>query len=676
MEYKFLTQKSENDCGIAVSTMLINYFHNKNFGIEEIKFNNSLNDEMLSLYDIEKILYKYKIEISSYLCSFEEFEQMQITDPIVLNVLNTNQLEHFIIVYKRRKDNYLIADPNNNDLIWINKDELKRAYQGYLAISKFIEKIDFKNKTIFNWFNFMKDFKLEIFFIFLISMITNILIIISNNFLKVYMENISLNHSNTIKLIFILFISVMIVQLSISYFLNKIIYKIKMKVTNKIYKTYKNNILKLEIEKFNSVNKEEWIKKLSHINVISEFINQTIISIPLEFVLFIMASIFLLIISPFILTIVIIQNLSCFILSLFIFYLLRESKLKREREMINFSSSYRELLDGFEEIKYKRIELEMKKKNFKFFKSSMNESKKIFFISNKSDIAFILINKIFFYLIFYISYFYINKNKFSLADLLFYTSISIYINSFFSNLTSYVLDLQEIIIADKSLKLLFENEDSTNDKLKIIKEVKSIEVNNLYKYVNDNCLLNNFSFNFDKNTFIYGKSGSGKTTLLKLLSSHFNNYEGDIFINGTSEFREADLNIYREKVFYLGQYDYLFSGTVWENMQQFKNSIDLKLLDKLQILEILERNKIDLNKQITDNGNNLSKGQRQIINFISLFFIDRDLLLIDEPLSNVDKHTAYFLFKAFMEYKSNSLVIMCDHDLAYLNFFEKRVEVI
>ncbi len=108
---------------------------------------------------------------------------------------------------------------------------------------------------------------------------------------------------------------------------------------------------------------------------------------------------------------------------------------------------------------------------------------------------------------------------------------------------------------------------------------------------------------------------------------------------------------------------------MWQNIQQFKNKVDFQILEDFHLIEILERNNIDLAKKIYENGYNLIKGQRQIINFIALFFTNKDLYLIDEPLSNVDKHTDYYLFKTFMEYKKNSLIVMCDHDLAYSNFF-------
>ncbi|WP_157806956.1 ATP-binding cassette domain-containing protein [Spiroplasma floricola] len=675
MNYKFLKQKGENDCGIAISSMLINYYHNKDFGIEEIKFENSLNDEMLSLYDIENLLTKYKIEFVSYTCNFNELLEIDITNPIVLNVLNDNDLDHFIIVYKKRKNEFLIADPNLNDLKWVSCDEIKKIYQGYLSTTKVFDKVNFKNKSLLNWFTFLKKFKLEISLLFIVSILLNVLILISNNFIKIYMDNINLKNNKTMQLIFLTFALIFVVQTITSYFINKIIFTIKNKVTKDIFCFYKTKLVDLNIEKFNSFSKEEWIKKLSYINSMSDFISQCTISLPLGLTLFLMSSLFLLLISPFILTLVLVQNLISVCLSIVCFYFMKELKLRKERKIIEFFLGYRQLLDGFEEIKYKNIELEIKTENYKNYLSTIKETKNIFNLDSKTQVLFSLTNKLFFYLIFYISIIYINQEKYSLPDLLFYTAVSSYINIFFSNIESFILNIQETLIADKSLNFIFNSKDN-NIEYKKINKIENITAKNLYKYKSDSCLLKDFNFEFDKNTFIHGKSGSGKTTLLKLLSGHYEKYEGELIVNHNINFNNLDKNSFLSKTIYLGQYDYLFNGTVWQNIQQFKNKVDFQILQDFHLIEILERNNIDLTKRIYDNGYNLSKGQRQIINFIALFFTNKDLYLIDEPLSNVDKHTAYFLFKTFMEYKKSSLIIMCDHDLAYSNFFEKRVEVI
>ncbi|WP_416374971.1 ATP-binding cassette domain-containing protein [Spiroplasma clarkii] len=54
-----------------------------------------------------------------------------------------------------------------------------------------------------------------------------------------------------------------------------------------------------------------------------------------------------------------------------------------------------------------------------------------------------------------------------------------------------------------------------------------------------------------------------------------------------------------------------------------------------------------MHKTLRDNGANLSKGQRQIINFMALFFTSKQVYLIDEPLSNVDHSQPMIYLRSF-----------------------------
>gem|GEM_PF-4989308 len=116
MEYKFVKQKTRTDCGIAVSTIIINFLQRTNITLEEIKYSNTIYDNELSFYNIETLLKNYKIEFKTYYAKFEEFINLEIIDPFVMNVNTKDGYDHFIVVYKKKKTKYLIADPSKNDI--------------------------------------------------------------------------------------------------------------------------------------------------------------------------------------------------------------------------------------------------------------------------------------------------------------------------------------------------------------------------------------------------------------------------------------------------------------------------------------------------------------------------------------------------------------------------------
>jgi ABC-type bacteriocin/lantibiotic exporter with double-glycine peptidase domain len=157
------------------------------------------------------------------------------------------------------------------------------------------------------------------------------------------------------------------------------------------------------------------------------------------------------------------------------------------------------------------------------------------------------------------------------------------------------------------------------------------------------------------------------------LEGQFRDYLGNVFINDKN-IKDISRKSLKEKIFYLGQYDYLYTDTVFENIKLFKE-IDLKKFAQLGLMKILIDHNIMIDKRIKNNGANLSKGQRQIINFMSTFFIQRDLFIIDESLSNVDEVTAEKLLNIFSYLHQNSLIIFCTHNSQFKKYYHHQLEV-
>ncbi len=671
MELKFVKQKSAKDCGLAVSSMLINYYHKKNFSIEELRFQNTLEDSEMSLHNIEKLLEVYKIEFKSFYCEFEEFSQLDISNPVVVNILNANKDEHYVIVYKKKKNHFLVADPDKNDILWVKKEELASVYQGYFSTTSLLKRITFNSNKLISWYKLLGYYLKEILMILFISLFLNLSILLSNNFLKIYSLNIGLEDFDDLKKVFLAFSLLFVFQIVINFVVNKIIFYIQSDLNKRIFIFYKDKILSINIEDFGSVSKEEWLNKLKYINVMSSFIVQTTLTIPIQFVLFFMSLIMLSMISNLLLAIILLENLVSVFLSFVFFYFIRDTSIKAKRKNIIFGSMFREIIDGYNEIKFKKMSSYFSRNIENNFSEVNNISKLSNNQTSLNSLTSSLLSKFFFLVIFYISAYMITNNVYKFNELLFYISISLYINSFTNSLAGLIFNYQEIKIASSELKFIFDR--SIDKKIESLNsKIISIKCENIYKFKNESCLIKNVSFEFNKNTFIKGNSGSGKTSLLKLISGNIQNFEGKVSYNNVSHslLNEEKLT---SKICYIGQYDYLFNDTVWKNLQCFQNYINIDYFKDMNFLGILESHNIDIHKTIVDNGSNLSKGQRQMINFLGLFFVEKEVYLIDEPLSNVDRKTARVLLEKFIESKKNSLIIMTDHNLDYQNLFEESL---
>ncbi|AHI53081.1 ATP-binding cassette domain-containing protein [Spiroplasma culicicola] len=673
MEYKFTKQKNKQDCGLAVSCMVINFLHNKNFLLEEIKFENAINDGEMTIYDIENLLEKYSIEFKSYMAEFSEFIHLELNFPLIVNVESEFKMSHYLVIYKKIKNKLLIADPNKNDLCWITLNEFQNIYTGYFGWAKKNKKHVFTKNSTLNSFKLMFDNLNLISLFFMLSIFANVSIIISSGFLKSYSSAIQINDQKNLNYVFLSYLIIFLLQIFLSFIINRVINLISRNLKAKLFNMYIEQLIKIDNDKFLSTSKEEWMNKSKHLNTIANYVCDIFLSIPTKFILFFVSIITVSFMALHLLFLLLIETCISFFVSYIFQYFIKERIFENENHVIEFTSNIRQLLEGHQEIKSKNLTHYIQKNIFQSFNKLNNNDIQVMMIKEHADVLLKILSRLFYVIIFYTSATLIFNKQLEFGQLLFYISISNYISNFTTSILTFILNRHEIYISFKQIKFIFKN-NQEQFKQDFKQTIKSVRIKKLFVYQNDKVILNNLELNLQKNTFITGKSGVGKTTLLKLMSGLTCKYEGQIFIN-ESDLKEINNKDYLKKIQYLGQYDFLFNGTVWQNIQMFQNDIDLDLFNQFKFLEILTNHNIALEKQIMDNGINLSKGQRQIINFIALFFTNKDTYFLDEPLSNVDWNTAHILMQMFISYKVNSLIILVDHNLGYQQYFQERIEL-
>lgn len=147
-------------------------------------------------------------------------------------------------------------------------------------------------------------------------------------------------------------------------------------------------------------------------------------------------------------------------------------------------------------------------------------------------------------------------------------------------------------------------------------------------------VFNNFNIEFKKDLInvLIGDSGSGKTTLLKAICSLFE-YDGDITIDGINV---RDIKNIDKKISYVSQSLFLYSHMIVYDILAYP----LKLL-KLKSLEIDKKVKeiaeeFKITNLLTRKPSQLSIGQRQLVSIAKSLIKDPEILLLDEPFSNLD----------------------------------------
>ena len=170
----------------------------------------------------------------------------------------------------------------------------------------------------------------------------------------------------------------------------------------------------------------------------------------------------------------------------------------------------------------------------------------------------------------------------------------------------------------------------------------AIELRNICKRFNGEPLVDDFDLSIEQgeSAILVGPSGSGKTTLLNLISLVASTDAGQVILDGTP-YRTTDLGI--PKLAYIFQRDLLHP---WETVgQSVMLGIEAKrtpnAADRDRAHAFLD--KVGLAGYEGRYPGTLSGGQRQLVAIIQNLLLDPDILLLDEPFSNVDFPTKLLL---------------------------------
>lgn len=215
--------------------------------------------------------------------------------------------------------------------------------------------------------------------------------------------------------------------------------------------------------------------------------------------------------------------------------------------------------------------------------------------------------------------------------------------------------------------------------------IKQIEVRNLwYRYSGktEYALKNiNLKINSNEIIAIVGQNGSGKTTLIKILMGFYEDYEGEIFVNGIN-LKEIDKQHYLTQIATLFQdfvkYEATFRENVaYGNLQIKDNDSKLYEIIKLFGLEKLVADEArGLDTQIGfwfDNGKQISLGQWQKVALSRAFAKEASMYILDEPNAALDPISEYNLAQLYFKLIRGNIGIIVAHKF---NNFCKQVDKI
>ena len=191
---------------------------------------------------------------------------------------------------------------------------------------------------------------------------------------------------------------------------------------------------------------------------------------------------------------------------------------------------------------------------------------------------------------------------------------------------------------------------------------------------NENTILENINISLKSKTLIgiKGRSGEGKSTFADLILGILKPIKGSISVDNL-KINDENANSWLNNVGYVSQKFNLFNTSIFFNItfdQKFDETKIKKFYECLKIVDlknVIDKQKLKHNFIISEDGKNLSGGQKQRLAIARAIYKEVDLLVLDEPTSNLDEGNTRLFIKLINKLKEKITVIVISHDQKVLN---------
>lgn len=266
------------------------------------------------------------------------------------------------------------------------------------------------------------------------------------------------------------------------------------------------------------------------------------------------------------------------------------------------------------------------------------------------------------------------NGEMTIGALITFNSLLVYFLDPVKNLINLQPQMQTAVVAadrlGEILDLEAEKTEKEYRKMAPASLAGDIEIKNLnFRYGTRKLVLEDINLKIERGQKIafVGESGSGKTTLSKLLLHLYSAESGDILINGNN-IEDIQLETLREKIAYIPQETFLFSGSIFENLTL---GMDEATMDDIieaskmaQAHDFINELPLRYETRLEENGANLSGGQRQRLAIARAMLKKPDILILDEATSNLDAITERALDRTIHEFAKDMTTIFIAHRLS------------
>lgn len=682
-KYVCIKQHDERDCGVACLATI-----SKQYGLKvplsklrEVAGTDKQGTNVLGLLKAaEEIGFTAKAVKGDTTAFFQDFPL-----PAIAHCLIDNQLLHYIVIHKITEKQVIIADPAKG-IMKYTPEEFFKIWTGILVLlapTTNFKKGDETQGLFSRFWHLLKPQKGLFFQIFIGSILYTLLGIAGAFYFQFLIDEILVfNLEKSLHIISLGMLILYTFQILLDAFRNYLLLHISQKLDISLILSYYNHVLKLPMGFFGTRKVGEIVSRLMDASKVREALSGATLTIVLDSIMVVVGAAILYVQSAFLfgITLVIVP---IYILIVWAFKKAYEAINRKEMEENAQLTSYLvESLNGIETLKAynaeKAANIELEKRFIKFLKSIFKHG----LIDNYQNSLKNYLGLASGTVILWVGSYQVLKGEMTAGQLIAFNALLAYFLSPLQNLVNLQPMLQSAVVASQRLGEILDletEEEKHKGKKMTPQHLKGdIHIRDLdFRYGTRSLILNNINLSIkqgEKVAFV-GESGSGKTTLAKLLLNFYQPEKGEILIDGNN-IQDIDFHQLREKVAYVSQESFFFSGTIEENLM-------LGTGDETSLEDIVEAAKmakahdfintlpLRYNTLLEENASNLSGGQRQRLSIARAILKKPDILILDEATSNLDSVTEKAISEMIDEYCQGITTILIAHRLSTIKKCDK-----
>ncbi|MBW8243559.1 peptidase domain-containing ABC transporter [Muricauda oceani] len=683
--FPFYKQVDLKDCGPTCLKMIGKYY-GKTFDIQDLRSYSETNREGSDLLNLSKASELLGFHSIGVQLSFNKL--LEVPLPCILHW----NKEHYVVLYKIKKEKIYVADPghgllryNTKDFIkfWIGNNADVTTEEGIALLleptPKFYSRDDGKPKKNAYDFNFIFKylFKYKRFVVQLaIGLLASSLLQLFVPFLTQSIVDVGIKNEdlNFIYLILIAQLFLFFGRTALEVIRSFIMLHLSTRINISLISDFFVKLMNLPISFFDAKMTGDLLQRINDHQRVEKILTVSSLSVLFSMVNFLIFGIILAYYSIQIFTIFFIGSVLYFIWVLFFLKKRRELDYKRFSEISQEQSKVIELINGMQEIKLHNAERRMRW-NWEFVQARLFKVEmKSLTLEQTQSVGSSFINELKNILITVLSAKLVIQNDITLGMMV---AISFIVGQLNAPVMQLITFLREIQDAKISLERLAEIHNMDNE--------ETIDANTLVNVpVDQGFNLSNVTFKYPgglsnviKNldlmipanqvTAIVGISGSGKTTLMKMLLRFYEPNEGSIYIgkNKLSDFAQSS---WRSSCGVVMQEGYIFNDTIARNIAVGSDVIDERSLAKAikiaNIQSFLDELPLGVNTRIGPEGKGLSTGQKQRLLIARAVYKDPHFLFLDEATSALDANNERVIMDNLQTFFKGKTCIIIAHRLS------------